>query len=157
MKKMYEVTMVRGPTRRILFSKVWRRLLWVTYKTDALLFEIICSRGIPHDGLSTLQVESYTTLGTLFSTSKTTLKRGNGQTTYLVYFLSIQRNRRLLCRNFIGTMPSGEKYQQFAGYLTEKYIDSNALFPLKFWASHCWQKMPATLFFHTNNIKIWFT
>ena len=78
MKKMYEVTMVRGATTRILFSKVRRRLLWVTYKTDALHFEIICSRGIPHDGLSTLQVESYTTLGTLFSTGKTTLKRGNG-------------------------------------------------------------------------------
>ena len=24
--------------------------LWVTYKIDALLFGIICSRGIPHDG-----------------------------------------------------------------------------------------------------------
>ena len=57
--------------------------------------------------------------------------------------------------DFIGTMPSGEKYQQFADYLAEKYIDSNALFPPKLWAPRSWQKMPASLFTQTKNIKIW--
>ena len=37
--------------------------------------------------------------------------------------------------DFIGTMPSGQQYQQFADYLTENYIDSSALFPPTLWTS----------------------
>jgi hypothetical protein len=74
-----------------------------------------------------------------------------------IFFLNPEEIGDWFFEDLIGTMPSGEKYQQFADYLTEKYIDSNALFPLKFWASRSWQQMHASHFTYTKNIKIWCT
>jgi hypothetical protein len=37
--------------------------------------------------------------------------------------------------DFIGKMPTGEKYQQFAYYLMENLLDSEAMFPSKLWTS----------------------
>ena len=106
----------------------------VTYKTDALLFKIICS--IPQDGF-----KYFTGSDVSNSWDYSQYRQNNAEEgKWLNHIFGII----LLCpeaigdcfvEDFIGTMPSGEKYQPFADYLTEKYIDSNALFPLKFWAS----------------------
>ena len=44
---------------------------------------------------------------------------------FSIIFLNPEEVGERFVEDFIGTMPSGEKYQQFAEYLMEKYIDSN--------------------------------
>ena len=50
---------------------------------------------------------------------------------FSIIFLNPEVVGDCFVEDFIGTMPSGAKYQQFADYLTENYIDSNTLFPPK--------------------------
>jgi hypothetical protein len=50
-------------------------------------------------------------------------------------FLSPEEVRDCFVEDFIGTMPAGEKYQKFAYYLVENFLDSEALFPFKLWTS----------------------
>ena len=152
-EKINEVTTVCGTTRRILFSKVWRRHLLVTYKTDAPLFKINTSRWFKY----------FTGWDVYDSWDSSQYRQNNSEEgkwrnhIFMYFFLKPEKIGDCFVEDFNGTMPSGEEYQQFADYLTEKYIDSNALFPPKLWASRSWQKMSASLFTDTNNIKIWFT
>jgi len=46
-------------------------------------------------------------------------------------FLSPEEAGAYFVEDFIGTMPTGEKYQQFAYYLIENLLESEGLFPSK--------------------------
>jgi hypothetical protein len=106
----------------------------VTYKTGALLFKIICS--IPQDGFK------YFTGSDVYNSWDNSQYRQNNAEEgkrlnhiFRIILLCPEAVGDCFVEDFIGTMPSGEKYQPFADYLTEKNIDSNALFPPKLWAS----------------------
>jgi hypothetical protein len=53
-----------------------------------------------------------------------------------LFFLNPEEVGDCFVEDFIGTMPNGQQYEQFAHYLTENYSDSKALFPPTLWASH---------------------
>jgi len=50
-------------------------------------------------------------------------------------FLNPEEVGGYFVEDFIGTMPTGEKYQQLAYYLIENLLESEALFPSKLWTS----------------------
>ena len=52
-----------------------------------------------------------------------------------IIFLNPEKTGDCFVEDFVGTMTSGEKYQHFADYLMENYIDSNAVFASTLWAS----------------------
>jgi hypothetical protein len=54
---------------------------------------------------------------------------------FCLIFLNPEQVGACFVEDFIGMMPTGEKYQQFAYYLVENLLESEALFPPKLWTS----------------------
>ena len=135
-EKISNVTTVRGTTRRILFSKVRRGHLRVAYKTPYF------SKYFDQDEYFTMVLKSFTDFDVYKSWDSSMYRQNNSEEgkwlhhTFGINFLNPVEVGDCFVENFIATMPSREKYQYFAVYLTENYIDSNALFAPTLWASH---------------------